>query len=88
MFYLGLDGTLMSVEVSPGAAFNAARPRSVVDKSYFYGISLSRGGTYDVAPDGQRFLMIREDTGAGDPPTVVVVKHWFEELKRLVPISR
>jgi hypothetical protein len=31
--------------------------------------------------------MIREDT-AGDPPTIVVVKHWFEELKRLVPISR
>ena len=48
----------------------------------------SRGGTYDVSPDGQRFLMIKT---TGDPgrlpeqPAVVVVKNWGEELKRLVP---
>ncbi len=42
---------------------------------------------YDVSPDGQRFLMIK-DSAAGDPNTtpasMVVVEHWFEELKQRV----
>jgi hypothetical protein len=42
---------------------------------------------YDVSPDGQRFLMLKP--GDSDqtplPPTLVVVQHFDEELKRLVP---
>ncbi len=43
----------------------------------------NQGPAYDVSPDGQRFLMIR----LNDPPIreIVVVQHWFEELKRLIP---
>jgi serine/threonine protein kinase len=40
---------------------------------------------YDVAPDGQRFLMIKapgESEGSGQ---IVVVLNWSDELKRLVP---
>jgi len=37
--------------------------------------------------DGQRFLMIKN--GGTDPtaasPQLIVVQHWTEELKRLVP---
>ena len=43
--------------------------------------------SYDVTPDGLRFLMIKENT-IGDrshPPSMVVVLNWQEELKRLVP---
>ena len=43
---------------------------------------------YDVHPDGERFLMIKAVSGAegeGDPPQVVLVEGWFEELERLVP---
>jgi hypothetical protein len=40
-----------------------------------------------VSRDGQRFLMIKE--GGGDrtaaPVSIIVVQHWVEELKRLVP---
>jgi hypothetical protein len=45
------------------------------------------GRTYDVAPDGQRFLMIkRGGTESVTPPTsLIVVQHWDQELKRLVP---
>jgi Tol biopolymer transport system component len=41
---------------------------------------------YDVTPDGQRFLVIKQDHVAGDTPqqSFVVVVNWFEELKRLV----
>ena len=42
---------------------------------------------YDVSPDGQRFLMLK-DSAAGDPnatpASMVVVEHWFEELKQRV----
>ena len=41
---------------------------------------------YDVTPDGQRFLMVRE---IAQPPArlsqIVLVQNWTEELKRVVP---
>ncbi len=43
-----------------------------------------------VAPDGQRFLMITASGGAEDrsaPPGLILVQHWFEELRRLVPTN-
>jgi len=43
--------------------------------------------SYDVTPDGRRFLMMKEST-AGDrshPPNMVIVLNWHEELKRRVP---
>ena len=43
---------------------------------------------YDVHPDDGRFLMIKAVSGAvgeAEPPQVVLVLNWFEELKRLVP---
>ena len=45
------------------------------------------GRTYDVSPDGQRFLMIKEGTTDGNAPlpSMVVVEHWFEELKAKLP---
>jgi hypothetical protein len=45
------------------------------------------GRTYDVSPDGQRFLMITAPgTDASPaPPSIIVVQNWFEELTRLVP---
>ena len=53
--------------------------------------SVGDGRTYDVSPDGKRFLMIKpggraEQTAA--PPSLIVVQNWFEELKRLVPVKR
>jgi hypothetical protein len=45
------------------------------------------GRTYDMSRDGKRLLMIKE--GGADqsttPPQLIVVQHFDEELKRLVP---
>jgi hypothetical protein len=49
------------------------------------------GRTYDVSPDGKRFLMIKDlpptSTSSSSPPSpqLVVVINWFEELKARVP---
>ena len=50
---------------------------------------LSRSGTYDVASDGRRFLVIKEPDGANAQlAQIIVVRNWSEELKRLVPVGR
>jgi eukaryotic-like serine/threonine-protein kinase len=45
--------------------------------------------SYDVSPDGQRFLVLRNtiDTAAADgsKQAVIITQHWTDELKRLVP---
>jgi serine/threonine protein kinase len=45
------------------------------------------GRSYDISPDGQRFLMIKEGgiDGTAALPSIIVVQHWVEELKRHVP---
>jgi hypothetical protein len=46
-----------------------------------------------VTPDGRRFLMMvqanrDQDQPRPAPPTaMILVQHWFEELKRLVPTN-
>ncbi len=40
----------------------------------------ANGRTYDISPDGQRFLMFKA-AGADQAPSMVVVLNWLEELK-------
>jgi hypothetical protein len=84
LFYLDGSNRLMAVPVqTSGAQFSYGKPARVFETAYtgdFY--------SYDVAPDGQRFLMLKQSE-PGDrrrPPTLVVVLNWFEELKdRVAP---
>ena len=83
LFYLDESNTLMAVPVqTSGPQFTFGRPAKVFDTKYsgdFY--------SYDVTPDGRRFLMMKESS-LGDPshpPSMVVVLNWQEELKRRVP---
>ena len=82
-------GALMRVGVEPGPSWAATLPTSLVKEGYF----TIQGGfparSFDVAADGQRFLMIKESgiDGTVAPPSIVVVQHWLDELKRLVPMK-
>ncbi len=45
--------------------------------------------SFDLAPDGQRFIL--PGLPAGDVTSIdrlIVVQNWFDELKRQVPIAR
>jgi serine/threonine-protein kinase len=86
LFYLKVDGTMVSVPVERADAgvFAAGVPKPLFQGQYF---ATQAGRTYDVSPDGKRFLMIKSASSA-DPtavPQLVVVLNWTEELKRLVP---
>ena len=63
-------------------------PTKLIDGRYFTGGG-TIGRTYDVSSDGQRLLMITAPgAGASVPPALIVVQHWDEELKRLVPVTK
>jgi serine/threonine protein kinase len=68
------------------ALWNHGAPEKLFDARYFAG-GLNIGRSYDVSLDVQRFLMIKAPGGdaTAAPPSVIVVQHWDEELKRLVP---
>ena len=87
LFYAGGNGALLRVPVeASGGTWNAGTPMKLLEGRYVTGGG-SQGRTYDVSPDGQRFLKIKApgtDAGAA-PPALIVVQHWDEELKRLVP---
>ena len=89
LFYLSGSGSvrLMSVPVQSGTSFSAGTPQVLFEGKYFSG---NAGRTYDVSPDGQRFLMIKDAaaTTSSAPSQFVVVLNWFEELKRLAPPSK
>jgi eukaryotic-like serine/threonine-protein kinase len=71
---------MMVVDVPAGAALTLSQPRQLFEQGYvFQNVSIAN---YDVSPDGERFLMVKDDAGSG---RLNVVLNWTEELKRLVP---
>jgi len=85
LFYLAAPGTVMAVPIlDTTAGFSAGRPEMVIEGDYVAGAA---GRTYDVSPDGRRFLMVKDVESDGDAPPaqIVIVQNWHEELKRLVP---
>jgi serine/threonine-protein kinase len=88
LIYVSPTGALMSVGVTPGPTWSATKPSVVVKEGYNTN-PVWWGRSYDISPDGRRFLMIKEvgPDGTAQPTSLVVVQHWFEELKRLVPAN-
>jgi serine/threonine-protein kinase len=87
LFYIDTDNRLNVVPVRATPTFSAGSPVRVFDARYFSNIA---GRTYDVSPDGRRFLMIKDnavaDGASSKPANLIVVEHWPEELKaRLSP---
>jgi serine/threonine-protein kinase len=87
LFYLTPAGALMQVGVTHGTTWAPTSPTTlVVAGRYFAGTAALSGRTYDVSPDGRRFLMIKEAAvGTARADQMVLVQNWFEELNRLAP---
>ena len=101
LFYRNGD-QMMAVEVEVGqastpvssgqagrpvaTAFSAGRPRMLFDAAQYLPTAVTFPN-YDVAPDGQRFLMLKAPEEAAAPTQINVVLNWFEELKQRVPVQ-
>ena len=79
---------LMSVGVVRGPSWAGTPPVPVVKEGYVTILLIDVGRNYDVGLDG-RFLMVQGSATdpTAEPAGLVVVQHWGEELKRLVPMG-
>ena len=85
LFYLDSAGAMTRVPIQTTPTFSAGPATTLFETRYFVGGVLAR--TYDVSPDGQRFLMIKQ-AAAEQAPTMVVVLNWLEELQAKLPAPR
>jgi serine/threonine-protein kinase len=93
LFYLALDNSVVSVPVDAPQGSSSpiigAPAALIAGTGYYTRTANNMGRTYDVSPDGTRFLRVKvTDDGPrsnGALISFVVVENWFEELKRLVP---
>jgi eukaryotic-like serine/threonine-protein kinase len=88
LFYVSLTGAVMGVGVGRSVSWTATTPTMLVKEGYSTAQTGFAGRMYDMSLDGQRFLMIKEGGGTDQSaaaPQIIVVQHFDEELKRLVP---
>jgi serine/threonine protein kinase len=74
---------LMSVALETQPAFKAGTPHAL-----FPATGYLAAGNYDVAPDGQHFVMIKQDDTLTNPKELNVILNWSEELRRLAPAGK
>ena len=89
VFYVDLANTLTAVPVqTSGTPFSAGNPAKLFETAS--AASLTSFRDYDVSPNGQRFLMIKENAAQDQKATtgMVVVQNWFEVLKAKVPAGK
>jgi eukaryotic-like serine/threonine-protein kinase len=81
IFYLAPDGSMMAVPVTSGANFDSGAPVALFQANAREQIATSEQVTYDVAKDGQRFLINTEIRDSeGQPMTVIL--NWAAALKK------
>ena len=75
-----IGNKMMVVDVSAGVVFTLSQPRQLFEQRYvFQNVSLAN---YDVSPDGQRFVMVKDEARSG---RLNIVLNWFEVLKARAP---
>ena len=85
LFYVSPADAILRVGVERGASWAATTPATVVKEGYVNPSGFP-GRNYDISSDGQRFLMVKSASDpTAPPPQIVVVQHFDQELKRLVP---
>jgi len=79
LFYLGPDGTMMSVLIGAGHSFDAGLPRALFHASVW---SLTYNQVYAVTKDGQRFLVNATPPKSSVAAPLTVVLNWAAAIHR------
>ena len=85
--YYRAPGGMMAVSYTSATEFRPSAPRLLWTGSYSEGNGASCGmpgvssSNYDVTSDGQRFLMVKEQSGSIDGTQVVVILNWADGLR-------
>jgi hypothetical protein len=79
LFYRNAN-KMMSVEINAKEGFSASGPRLVFEEPY--APSRTEASAYDVAPDGQHFVMLKEEAAQASRLELRTILNWSEEVKR------
>jgi len=80
LFYSNGD-KMMVVEIEAQAGFAPGSPRLLFDQPYQHGMESAK---YDVAPDGQHFVMLKMDEAQSTQLQLRVVLNWGQEVTQLL----
>jgi eukaryotic-like serine/threonine-protein kinase len=81
LFYLASDGKIMAVPITGGANFDAGSAAALFQAIPRVLVATSELVNYDVAKDGQRFL-INTQMKSVDSQAIAIVQNWTAELKK------
>jgi len=76
IFYRSPDGNLVRAAVTAGETFSVGQ-RTVLFSAEDYSTNPNHT-SYDISPDGQRFLMVRRTGGS---PDLIFVQNWLTEVQ-------
>jgi dipeptidyl aminopeptidase/acylaminoacyl peptidase len=77
LFFRDASEHIVAVPIGAGAEFSPGAPRALFDASAYVAVPNQRD--YDITPDGQRFVMVRNDVPTSG--RIVVVFGFTAELK-------
>jgi hypothetical protein len=89
LYYRNNDA-VMAVSVQTQPIFKVGKP-AILFQGKYYSPWLWDLQTWDISPDGKRFLMMKSPALVGEMPSpesapkINIVLNWFEELKERVP---
>jgi serine/threonine-protein kinase len=87
LFYRSRDKMMVvSIQVKD-QTLDTGKPRVLFEGAYASHSNPPGMQYYDISPDGQRFLMMKEEQRREAQGEIRVIQNWFEELKRLVPTN-
>jgi serine/threonine-protein kinase len=93
LYYWAYSGQMTAVRIETEPEFAVGNPEELFGGEY---LTFTANRPYDISPDGQRFLMIKEDKEAREaaeaaktPPIteLIVVDNWDELLKGITPVA-
>ncbi len=92
LYYWAYSGQMTAVRIETEPAFAVGNPEELFGGEY---LTFTSNRPFEISPDGQRFLMIKEDKEAREaaeaveaPPIteLIVVDNWDEVLKGITPV--
>jgi len=87
LFYRIRDRTMVVSIQTRSQTLEVGKPRLLFEGRYVSHSTPPGMQYYDIHPDGQRFLMMKEGELPEGQGQINVILNWFEELKRLVPTN-
>jgi hypothetical protein len=80
IFYRNGD-KMIAVDLTTTPEVKLSAPRVLFEQRYSFGAGITMAN-YDVTRDGQRFIMVKDESGAA---RLNIVLNWLSELTRMAP---